>query len=267
MDAKFSTSRRQFVGTLGAVSVAAAGTTIAPKESRAAVFGAGYAMVIDTRRCSGCHACSVSCKSEYNVPLGGVRSWVEYVDYGEYPNAKRSFLPRLCNQCAVPHCVDVCPIKGATYKRKEDGIVVVDASLCNGCAKCVTACPYDARYMNPMKGDPHLTNGVGAADKCDFCLHRIEKGVAPACVNTCPGRARVFGDLNDPKSEVSKMIEKNKTKVLLRDENTKPRVFYIGADYITNSGFKDHGTFQQVRTHRLERSTKRHDKLRGYRHV
>ncbi|MBC8339036.1 MAG: 4Fe-4S dicluster domain-containing protein [Alphaproteobacteria bacterium] len=255
------------MGTLGVASVAAAGTAIAPKVSYAATKGARYAMVIDTRRCSGCHACSVSCKSEYDVPLGGVRSWVEYVEYGDYPDVKRGFLPRLCNQCGAPPCVDVCPIKGATYKRESDGIVVVNDDLCNGCAKCVTACPYDARFMNPTKGDPSLTKGVGVADKCDFCLHRIEKGVAPACVNTCPGRARVFGDLNDPDSEVKKLVQGNKTVVLLRDEKTKPRVFYIGADYVTNGGFKDHGTHQQLLTHRLERSTKRHDNLRGYRHV
>ena len=225
MDAKLSTSRRQFMGTLGVASVAAAGTAIAPKVAIAAVTKARYAMVIDTRRCSGCHACSVSCKSEYDVPLGGVRSWVEYVEYGEYPDVKRGFLPRLCNQCAVPPCVEVCPeTPAATYQRESDGIVVVDADRCTGCAKCVTACPYDARFINPTKGDPALTKGVGVAEKCDFCLHRIENGVAPACVNTCPGRARVFGDLSDPNSEVKKLIQNNKTVVLQRDKKTKPRV-------------------------------------------
>ncbi|MDP6567772.1 MAG: 4Fe-4S dicluster domain-containing protein [Alphaproteobacteria bacterium] len=153
-------------------------------------------MVIDTRRCVGCHGCSVACKAEFEVPLGVSRSWVEYVEKGDYPNVARSFLPRLCNQCSEPQCVSVCPT-GATFKRDEDGIIVVDEDICIGCKYCMQACPYDARFINP---------NTGTADKCDFCLHRVEQGVAPSCVNTCQGRARVFGDMNDPTSEVAKLI-------------------------------------------------------------
>jgi len=138
-----------------------------------------YGMVIDVRRCSGCHACSIACKAEFDVPIGGVRSWVEHHEAGVYPNTEKRMLPRLCNQCSEPPCVDACPVEGATYKR-DDGIVAIDDTRCTGCAKCVEACPYDARFINPFKGDPSLTKGNGAADKCDFCLHRSSRGVAPS---------------------------------------------------------------------------------------
>lgn len=180
-----------------------------------------YAMVIDVRRCIGCHACTVACKSEFDVPLGENRSWVEYTEKGVYPNVGRSFLPRLCNHCSEPPCVSVCPTN-ATYKRKQDGIVVIDDGLCIGCKYCIQACPYDARFLNPV---------TGFADKCDFCIHRVSKGEMPSCVNTCVGGARVFGDLSDPDSNVSKLIASNRVTVLRREMGTMPNVYYIGADY------------------------------------
>ncbi|MEE9295028.1 MAG: 4Fe-4S dicluster domain-containing protein [Phycisphaerae bacterium] len=180
-----------------------------------------YGMVIDVRRCIGCHACTVACKSEFDVPLGENRAWVEYVEKGEYPNVGRSFLPRLCNHCSEPPCVDVCPTN-ATYKREQDGIVVVDSGLCIGCKYCIQACPYDARFLNPV---------TGFADKCDFCIHRVSQGLVPSCVNTCVGGARIFGDLGDPDSNISQLIARNRVTVLRREMGTFPNVYYIGADY------------------------------------
>lgn len=180
-----------------------------------------YGMVIDTRRCIGCHACTVACKSEFDVPLGENRSWVEYVEKGTYPNVSRSFLPRLCNHCSEPPCVPVCPTN-ATYKREQDGIVVVDAGLCIGCKYCIQACPYDARFINPVNG---------WADKCDFCAHRVSKDLEPSCVNTCVGGARIFGDLADLESNISTVVAKNQVTVLRREMGTFPNVYYIGADH------------------------------------
>lgn len=180
-----------------------------------------YGMVIDTRRCIGCHSCTVACKSEFDVPLGVNRSWVEYVEKGTYPYVSRSFLPRLCNHCTEPPCVPVCPTN-ATYKREQDGFVVIDQGLCIGCKYCIQACPYDARFLNPV---------TGWADKCDFCVHRVEKDLDPSCVNTCIGGARIFGDLTDMESEVSKLVAENQVTVLRREMGTFPNVYYIGADH------------------------------------
>lgn len=180
-----------------------------------------YGMVIDVRRCIGCHSCTVACKSEFDVPPGVNRSWVEYVEKGVYPNVGRSFLPRLCNHCSEPPCVGVCPTN-ATYKREQDGIVVVDAGLCIGCKYCIQACPYDARFLNPV---------TNVADKCDFCIHRVSQGLVPSCVNTCVGGARIFGDLGDPDSDVSKLVASNRVTVLRGEMGTFPNVYYIGADH------------------------------------
>ncbi|MBT3305007.1 MAG: 4Fe-4S dicluster domain-containing protein [Alphaproteobacteria bacterium] len=224
------TSRRSFVTAIAAgiaTATAAITTTVLPaKQDKAGKAGEKkqkrrYGMVIDVRKCIGCHACTVACKSEFDVPLGVNRTWVEYVEKGEYPNVGRSFLPRLCNHCSEPPCVTVCPTN-ATYKREQDGIVVVDNGLCIGCKYCIHACPYDARFLNPV---------TNVADKCDFCIHRVSQGLAPSCVNTCVGGARVFGDLADPDSNISKLIAKNRVTVLRREMGTQPNVYYIAADY------------------------------------
>jgi Fe-S-cluster-containing dehydrogenase component len=185
-----------------------------------------YAMVIDLRKCIGCHACSVACKAEFDVPLGVWRSWVRYQEKGKYPNVKKHFLPRLCNHCDKPPCVRVCPVQ-ATYKDK-DGYVLQRYERCIGCRYCMIACPYNARHILPRK-----TNAVGyghVIDKCTFCIHRVEQGVTPACVTTCVGRARVFGDLNDPNSEVAKLVSKHSTVVLKPEAGTRPQVYYIRPD-------------------------------------
>jgi len=240
-------SRRDLVGKIGQGTALAAAATTFPGKAKAALAerSVHYAMVIDVRKCTGCHACTVACKAEFDVPLGVNRSWVEYVEKGTYPNVSRSFLPRLCNQCSEPQCVSVCPT-GATYKRKEDGIIVVDSDICIGCKYCMQACPYDARFINP---------NTGTADKCDFCLHRVTKGLEPSCVNTCQGRARIFGDLNDPNSEVAKLVATEPVTVLRQEMGTKPNVFYIGADHADESDTRVPGQYIRVDTHRsaLER--------------
>jgi tetrathionate reductase subunit B len=222
--------RRGFLGALAA-ALATAAAAISTSMLRIAPGmaasrppedkGKQYGMVVDVRRCIGCHACTVACKSEYDVPLGVNRNWVEYVEKGVYPNVSRSFLPRMCNHCSEPPCVPVCPTN-ATYKRQQDGIVVVDQGLCIGCKYCIQACPYEARFLNPV---------TGWADKCDFCVHRVSKGLDPSCVNSCVGDALIFGNLADPESEVSKLIARNRVTVLRREMGTFPNVFYIAADH------------------------------------
>lgn len=236
-------SRREFFKTSG---VAATGlATIAAGQ---AVNGAGdpvkskkrYAMVIDARRCYGVNACTVACKAEFKVPLGENRSWVEEVEKGSYPDVGRTFLPRLCNHCSKPNCVSVCPT-GATWQREEDGIVVIDKDICIGCKYCVQACPYDTRFVN---------KDTGTADKCDFCIHRVSNGLEPACVEACPSRARIFGDLNDPESEVSKLIAQNPVSVLRPEKGTEPNVYYIGADHTDERDPRPEGQYVRVTTNR-----------------
>ena len=200
-----------------------------PDESRQAHH---WAMVIDLRKCIGCQACVVACKSENNVPVGTYRTWVPVVETGSLvpdpdgpivtsagrfsSNIRRSSLPRLCNQCDNPPCVIVCPVK-ATFKR-EDGPVLIDYTKCIGCGICIQACPYDARYFNTVQE---------TADKCTFCVQRLDRGMLPACVTSCVGRARVFGDLNDPDSAASKLLAEYSVDWLLPEQGTDPQIFYI----------------------------------------
>jgi tetrathionate reductase subunit B len=178
-----------------------------------------YAMVIDLRKCIGCHSCSVACKTENEVPPAVWRSWVKIMEKGRYPIARTYALPIQCNNCENAICAKVCPTK-ASYKR-EDGIVMIDPHKCVGCKYCMAACPYQVRYLNPVRK---------YAQKCYFCAHRVEQGLLPACVETCPAGARTFGDMNDPASEISRMLIENPTEVLKPEAGTKPSVFYIGLD-------------------------------------
>ncbi len=204
----------------------AAGKGTSPGSSRR------FAMVIDVDRCMGCNACSVACKAENGVRLGAFRSWVSEKETGTYPAVIRRFLPRLCNHCENPPCLKICPT-GATYRR-DDGIIGIDKTICIGCRHCMNACPYQARYFNPdtdAAGDGRYPSQVpGTVDKCDFCLHRVDNGVVPSCVNTCPANARVFGDLNDPESQAHAIVAGGATETLLPRFGTSPSVFYVGGD-------------------------------------
>jgi tetrathionate reductase subunit B len=179
-----------------------------------------YAMAIDLNRCIGCDSCTVACKMENDVPLGVWRIWVNRREMGTYPRVSRAFLPVLCNHCDNPICVYVCPVK-ATYRRKQDGVVVVDPHLCIGCKICMVACPYQMRYLDPIKR---------VAQKCDFCLHRVQAGLNPACVEGCPAGVMIFGDLNDPQSPVAKLLSAKPAQRLKTSYGTYPQVFYLGKD-------------------------------------
>ncbi|MFQ5618091.1 MAG: 4Fe-4S dicluster domain-containing protein [Rhodospirillales bacterium] len=150
-------------------------------------------------------------------PDGALKGF-EAVNAGLRAKAKDSFtVPKMCNHCADPPCVQVCPV-GATFRTPE-GFVLIDPEHCIGCAYCVQACPYGARYINP---ETHK------ADKCTWCYHRVKNGKLPACVTVCPNKARLFGDLNDPESEVAKIFEDNKYMVLKPAMHTGPMCFYVG---------------------------------------
>lgn len=184
-----------------------------------------YGMAVDLELCIGCHACTISCKMENDVPEGCFNTWVEEWDTGEYPNVAKAKLPKLCNHCKDAPCIPVCPVD-ATYA-VQGGIVVVDEEKCIGCGACVTACPYEARYLKPE------TNKAG---KCTFCIQRAEAGLMPSCVATCVTHARVFGDLNDSNSQVSKVIAKNNALGLKEELKLDVSVKYIGLDKLNKSG-------------------------------
>jgi len=178
--------------------------------------GKRWAMLVDLRKCIGCQACTAACKFENNVPGAVFRTWVPDVEIGRYPDTRRAFLPRLCNHCKRPSCIEVCPA-GATWQRR-DGIVVVDYDRCIGCGACVDACPYDARFINPL---------TQTADKCNFCAQRTDQGLLPACVETCVGGARQFGDLNDPHSAPARALQQRPVQVLKPETGNQPCVLYI----------------------------------------
>jgi tetrathionate reductase subunit B len=178
-----------------------------------------WTMVIDLRRCVGCQSCTVSCAVENRVSAGHFRTVASDYELVRNGTTRRFVLPRTCNHCESPACTTVCPTQ-ATYRR-ADGVVVVNNSRCVGCAACVQACPYDARFINPA---------TGTADKCTWCAHRIDQGLLPACVETCVGGARVFGDLNDPDSAVSRLLREQPTQALSPAFGTRPRVLYVALD-------------------------------------
>jgi tetrathionate reductase subunit B len=178
--------------------------------------GHRYVMVIDGRACLNCQACTVACKAENNVPVGDSRNWVRETEQGRYPDVSVQMEPGQCMQCANPPCVRVCPT-GASYIDR-DGLVLVNPANCIGCRYCMEACPYDARYFHRESG---------TVDKCTFCRHRIDEGREPACVVTCPVKARVFGDANDPDSEVSRLLARNRVEVRKEEAGTSPNVFYL----------------------------------------
>jgi molybdopterin-containing oxidoreductase family iron-sulfur binding subunit len=218
-----------------------------------------WVMVIDLRKCVGCHACTIACVAENKLPPGVVYRPVLEEEIGTYPNVIRRFTPKPCMQCDNPPCVPVCPVN-ATYKN-DDGVVVIDYDQCIGCRYCVTACPYASRTFDfgqtYTKGTPTaagLIVGQSGADdyerapnfeygeewarqgeaspignvrKCHFCLHRIKEGMLPSCTTTCIGRATYFGDANDSESLVSELIASPNVMRLKEELGTEPRVYYL----------------------------------------
>lgn len=177
---------------------------------------------VDTRRCIGCHACEVSCKSENDVPLGNYIRQTFYKDVGEYPKVARMFLPVSCQHCEDAPCIKACPC-GALHKT-TGGTVAVDYERCCGHGSCVDVCPYGAIYLDPV---------AKQAVKCHNCYHRTEVGMEPACVPTCPSDALHFGDLNDPDSEINRAIDEAEKATgeltqLHPEKNTKPRMWFAG---------------------------------------
>jgi molybdopterin-containing oxidoreductase family iron-sulfur binding subunit len=220
-----------------------------------------WIMVIDLRKCVGCNSCTIACVAENHLPPGVVYRPVIHEEVGTFPNVTERFLPRPCLQCDNPPCVPVCPVN-ATWKR-EDGIVEIDYDVCIGCRYCITACPYNARVFDkgfvyndvppePVTaaamvgtdaaeqyevvpafeyGEPRTREAaqspIGNARKCHFCLHRLEKGMLPACTTTCIGRATYFGDANDPDSLVSELIASPNVMRLKEELGTEPKVYYL----------------------------------------
>ncbi len=202
-----------------------------------------FGMAIDVTRCIGCHTCAVACKMSNNLPeevwWNNIRSdGGEAPDTarGEYPgNLEMNYYPVNCQHCENPACVDVCPT-GASFKR-EDGIVSVDVDTCIGCASCIAACPYNVRVLYDKEPTFSMDFAVGDYDapehkqatvgKCTGCANRIDRGEVPACMDLCPARARFWGDLDDPNSDVSKFLAGKQTVRLLEDAGTEPNVYYV----------------------------------------
>jgi Fe-S-cluster-containing dehydrogenase component/formate-dependent nitrite reductase membrane component NrfD len=181
-----------------------------------------YGFAIDLRKCIGCHACTIACKAEHQIPIGVNRCWVKTVEQGTFPRTQRFFLPVLCNQCDDAPCMRICPTN-ALFKRR-DGIVDLNGDACIGCRACMAACPYDQLFIDP---------GTRTAEKCNFCANRVENQLLPACVSVCPTECRIFGDLDDPASEVARIAHLNGVEVRKPEKDTIPKVFYLGAEPVT----------------------------------
>ncbi|MEW6027922.1 MAG: sulfate reduction electron transfer complex DsrMKJOP subunit DsrO [Chloroflexota bacterium] len=245
-------SRRDFIklGAVGA-AVVAGSRMIRPAEASGSVEAGPHqwAMVIDQSKCTGCDYCTLACKAHNDVSPEVEWNHVQRVGTLD---GKQIFLPRPCMQCAKAPCVDVCPV-GASYYR-PDGIVMMDYDRCIGCRYCEVACPYEARSFNwtafegenpavPEWGQPEVERRPrGVVEKCAFCYQRIDRGLelgltpgvdadaTPACCVACPTGARLFGDLSDPESAVSKVLREHSSYRLRDDLGTGPRVYYLPAD-------------------------------------
>ena len=178
-----------------------------------------YGFVIDNRKCIGCHACTVACKSEHDVPIGVNRTWVKQTEKGTYPNTRRVFSVLRCNHCTDAPCVEICPTEALHVR--EDGIVDFNNDRCIGCKSCMQACPYDALYIDPE---------TNTAAKCNYCAHRVDVGLEPACVNVCPEHAIISGDMDDPESEISQTLSRQQVSQRKPEKSTKPNVYYIDGD-------------------------------------
>ncbi len=174
-----------------------------------------YAMAVDTRRCVGCSACVIACKTENRLPEGGFRDWVVQETAGAFPALSMEIRSERCNHCSNAPCVDACPT-GASHLQ-EGGVVMVNRSKCTGCKACIASCAYGARWVHPD----------GYVDKCTFCLHRVEKGQGPACAEACPTRSLTFGDLADPGSAVSRLVRSRRHKVVRPETGNEPNLFFL----------------------------------------
>ncbi len=253
------------VATLAATGLV---TGMGESSSQAATSeGIKYGMTIDLERCFGCQACIMACKVENNTPMAVFWMYVFRFEEGRYPRVRMQYLPRPCMHCDNAPCVKVCPV-GARYKR-EDGIVATDVERCIGCRYCAVSCPYSVNYYNWKDSDKsqyldwttpeellQVTGGAippyenpdhealygremrlisggshqkGVMGKCTFCVHRVEKGLLPACVANCPATVYHFGNLNDPESDVSRALRKKRFFRLAEEIGTQPRVYYLGA--------------------------------------
>jgi Fe-S-cluster-containing dehydrogenase component/formate-dependent nitrite reductase membrane component NrfD len=178
-----------------------------------------YGFAIDLRKCIGCHACTIACKAEHEIPVGVNRCWVKTVEKGTFPDTRRFFFPVLCNQCEEAPCARICPTN-ALFKRR-DGIVDLNGESCIGCRACMEACPYDQLFIDP---------NTHTAEKCNFCANRVENKLQPACVSVCPTECRIFGDLDDPTTEVAQIFQREAFMVRKPEKGTGPKVLYLGAE-------------------------------------
>ena len=175
-----------------------------------------WALAVDSRKCIDCKACVVACKAENNVPIGKFRNRIDAETRGTYPRLLSAFEPEQCHHCERPSCVRVCPT-GASYRR-SDGLVLVNEDDCIGCGYCIVACPYDARFFNEEKR---------VVDKCTMCAHRVDAGRPPACVETCPSKVRVFGDLNDRESPLARLLATRRYEVKKPQTGNDPHIYYL----------------------------------------
>lgn len=198
-----------------------------------------YGMILNTKRCMGCNACTIICKQKNATPPGVFWARVYTQEIGAYPDARIEYLPAICFHCENPPCVDVCPT-GATFQM-ENGTVQIDQDVCIGCRACMVACPYSARYFlykgqasyypevestpyEKARSEEHLAGTVG---KCDLCIELVEDGEVPSCVAICPTFARIFGDFDDPESEVSKLLQERDYYQMHPELGTNPSVYYL----------------------------------------
>ncbi len=175
-----------------------------------------YALVVDSRRCINCKACIVACRAENRVPLGKSRDWIVEERHGEWPKISAVFEPEQCHHCESPSCVRVCPT-GASWQR-SDGVVLVNASECVGCRYCMIACPYNARFFR---------EDLGVVEKCTFCVQRLDRGEVPACVETCPSKVRIFGDLEDPAGKLREVLSTRQYRMKKPETGNGPQIYYL----------------------------------------
>ena len=200
-----------------------------------------YGMLIDLDRCVGCYACQVTCKAEHDVPFGISRCRVETHEAGSYPDVSKFFIPRLCNHCDNAPCIGSCEEKALL--KNSDGVVIMYSGRCTGCGKCYKMCPYDAIQESPV---------AGQAEKCDFCYSRVQSGRLPVCVQSCMGKAFIFGDMNDKKSRIFQAISSSSIKVLKPELGTNPSVYYTFRGDTGDYPLGDHVITESTSTQRVK---------------